>query len=157
VPLLRLARRGWANDPRAARWHWAADHDDAATIAAGLGTVVLLTTGRQNLHRFTTPLVAHRVFARVVDPVDHALPPRWTVLLERGPYELDGERRLMVRCGVEVLVTKDSGGEHTRAKLVAADQLGVEVVVVRRPEPQHGVESVSDVAEALRWLHLLTT
>lgn len=156
VPLLRLARPGWAGEPGAARWHWVCDHDEAAAVAAGLGTRVLLTTGRQHLDRFTAPLATHRVLARVVDPVDHPLPPRWTLLLDRGPYQLDDEQRLMIRHDVGVLVTKDSGGEHTRAKLLAAEQLGIEVVVVRRPEPEEGVEWVSDVDGCLRWLHRQT-
>lgn len=151
VPLLRLARPGWAAEPGAARWHWVDDHDAAAATAARLGSSVLLTTGRQNLDRFIGPLGGHRVVARVVDPVEHRLPEGWTVLLDRGPYALEGERRLLLEHGVDVLVTKDSGGDHTRAKLDAADDLGVAVVVVRRPVAGDA-ETVSDVAAAVRWL-----
>lgn len=154
VPLLRLARPGWAAEPGASRWHWVDAHDEAASSAAGLGSGVLLTTGRQHLDRFSGPLGGHRVVARVVDPVEHPLPAGWTVLLDRGPYVLADERRLMLEHRVDVLVTKDSGGDHTRAKLDAADELGVEVVVVRRPAPGD-VETVSDVAAAVRWLRRL--
>jgi precorrin-6A/cobalt-precorrin-6A reductase len=152
VPLLRLARRGWADEPGAGRWHWVDDHDAAARTAAGLGSRVLLTTGRQQLDRFTRPLAGHAVLARVVDPVEEPLPSGWQVLLDRGPYLLEGELALMRRHGTEVLVTKDSGGGHTRAKLDAADALGVEVVVVRRPPDVAGVVTVPDVDAAARWL-----
>ena len=152
VPLLRVARPGWAEEPDAGRWHWVDGHTTAAETAARLGGSVLLTTGRQHLDRFTGPLAGHRVLARVVDPVEIALPPWWGVLLDRGPYDLDGERRLLREHRVEVLVTKDSGGDHTRAKLDAAGELGVQVVVVRRPASPEGVAEVSDVAAALRWL-----
>lgn len=154
VPLLRLARPGWGGEPGAGRWHWVVDHGAAAVAAARLGDRVLLTTGRQTLARFTGPLGAHRVVARVVDPVDEPLPTGWTVLLDRGPYHLEDERRLLREHGIDVLVTKDSGGAHTRAKLDAADETGVEVVVVRRPQAERGGESVSDVDAALRWLRL---
>jgi precorrin-6A/cobalt-precorrin-6A reductase len=152
VPLLRLARPGWAQEPGAQRWHWVEDHDTAAESAARLGSRVLLTTGRQQLGRFTGPLATHAVLARVVDPVEEPLPRGWQVLLDRGPYLLEGELALMHRHGTDVLVTKDSGGTHTRAKLEAADVLGVDVVVVRRPPAVPGVRTVTDVDAAAQWV-----
>jgi precorrin-6A/cobalt-precorrin-6A reductase len=152
VRLLRLARPGWSAEPAASRWHWVDDHDEAAQLAARLGERVLLTTGRQRLDRFTGPLAGHRVVARVVDPVEQPLPPGWEVLLDRGPYLLEGERTLLEEHRIGVLVTKDSGGAYTRPKLHAAEELGVEVVVVRRPPAAPGVVSVNDVDAAMRWL-----
>jgi precorrin-6A/cobalt-precorrin-6A reductase len=152
VPLLRLARASWSDLPAAARWHWVASHEEAATRAADLGGPVFLTTGRQTLDRFVPVLRDRRVLARVVDPVLVDLPPTWTVLLARGPYTCAGERSLLVGHGIAVLVTKDSGGDLTRAKLDAADELGLPVVVVRRPAAPEGAEEVSDVAGAARWL-----
>lgn len=152
VPLLRLARPGWGDEPGAARWHWVDGHEQAARQAAALGSRVLLTTGRQALGSFTAPLARHRVLARVVDPVEEPLPESWAVLLDRGPYRLEGERQLMLDHDIGVLVTKDSGGVYTRPKLDAADELGVEVVVVRRPQPDGAPETVSDVDAAVRWL-----
>jgi precorrin-6A/cobalt-precorrin-6A reductase len=152
VPLLRLARPGWGTHPAARRWHWVASHDEAAAAAAASEGPVFLTTGRKSLDRFVAPLAARTVLVRVVDPVTDPLPPGWTVLLSRGPYELATERELMVSHGVRVLVTKDSGGAHTRGKLDAAEELGVTVVVVRRPTAPAGVEEVRDVPGAVRWL-----
>jgi precorrin-6A/cobalt-precorrin-6A reductase len=152
VPLLRLARPGWSSLEGAARWHWVASHEDAASVAQRLGGPVLLTTGRQSLHRFVPSLGASSVLARVVDPVDVPLPETWSVLLARGPYTLEAELALMRDHRASVLVTKDSGGELTRAKLDAADALGVDVVVVRRPVGPAGVQEVTDVAGAVRWL-----
>ena len=152
VPLLRLVRPGWDSLPGAPRWHWANGHPQAAALAARLGRRVLLTTGRQRLGCFVGPLASYDVLARVVDPPDLDLPPGWRIVQDRGPYTLDGERALMARHRTDVLVTKDSGGEVTRAKLDAADAQGVEVVVVRRPAEPARVDRVSDVADALRWL-----
>ena len=152
VPLLRLARPGWSGLSGASRWRWADSSESAARLAAGVGGPVFLTTGRQTLETFVGPLREAEVLARVVDPVEVALPATWSVLLARGPYTLEGERELMREHRVAVLVTKDSGGDQTRPKLDAADELGLEVVVVRRPAAPEGVEEVGDVASAREWV-----
>lgn len=152
VPLLRLARPGWSGAPGAEGWHWVDDHAEAATLTASLGRRPLLTVGRQPLHHFVGPLAGHRAVVRVVDPPEIELPAPWLVLMDRGPYDLAGELELLGEHGVDVLVTKDSGGRYTWPKMAAAGQLGVPVVVVRRGSERDGVETVPDAAAAHRWV-----
>lgn len=149
VPLLRLQRPGWEQGP-GDDWHWVDTLDEAADLAQLLGERIFLTSGRQGLSAFarcTRPWF----LARCVDPPEPPLPPRVDVLLDRGPYTVEGETALLRRHRIDVLVTKDSGGDMTTAKLTAARRESIPVVVVRRP-PRPPARTVADVAEALRWV-----
>ncbi|MEV4151070.1 cobalt-precorrin-6A reductase [Amycolatopsis sp. NPDC049691] len=147
IPLLRLARPGWEPGEDDV-WHWADDLEDAAKKLPGLGERVFLTSGRQGL-----PAFAHLddlwFLIRCVDPPQPPLPRHHELILARGPYEVAAERELLER--VDVLVTKDSGGPQTEAKLTAARELGKPVLVVRRP-PRPRTETAETVAEAVEWV-----
>jgi precorrin-6A/cobalt-precorrin-6A reductase len=76
-------------------------------------------------------------------------------VLARGPFDADAEHDLLVRHGVQAVVTRNSGGTGAAAKLVAARALGLPVVVVRRPEPPAGATVLSTVDDAAAWVRAL--
>lgn len=148
IPLVLLRRPGWSPGP-GDDWHWADSLPEAAAMIPGLGRRVFLTTGRQGLAAFAR---SDRWFLiRCVDPPGLPLPARKELILARGPYTVDGERTLMTTHEIDLLVTKDSGGDQTAAKLTVARDLGIPVIVVRRPALPD-VPVVASVDEALSWL-----
>jgi precorrin-6A/cobalt-precorrin-6A reductase len=150
VPLLRLERPGWSDHPAARTWTWVPDAE-SARVAVEEFERPFLTTGRQSLATFLS-LADRRVLVRVVDAPEFPLPSRWVLLRSRGPYTYDSERTLMINHGIDALVTKDSGGDHTVAKLDAAADLGIRVVIIARPASSDHVPMVQTTAEVLDWL-----
>lgn len=148
LPLLRLERPGW-RERAGDRWTWVDDLDAAARVVPALGERVLLTTGRQGLSAFAACAAAWFLI-RCVDPPRPPLPPHHVLILDRGPYTLDGETALIDRHRIDLVVTKDSGGDQTQAKLDAARARGLPVIVVRRP-PCAGGPAVTTVAGARDW------
>lgn len=148
VPLLVLRRPGWTAQP-GDRWSRVPSISAAARTVTGLGDRVFLTTGRQSLAAFAG--MDAWFLVRTVDPPDPPMPRRIEVILDRGPFTVDGERALLRRHRIDVLVTKDSGGPMTAAKLVAARELGIPVVLVDRPAPTNA-PAVESVDAAVRWI-----
>jgi precorrin-6A/cobalt-precorrin-6A reductase len=146
VPLLRLERPAWT-EQRGDRWHRVADHEAAARLIRTIGSRPLLAVGRQELAAYDT---VPGLLVRSVERPAH-LPPGADLVLARGPFSPADERALLVRERVDVVVTKDSGGDSTRAKLDAARELGLPVVLIERP-PGAGVPLATTVDEAERWV-----
>ncbi len=149
VPLLRLERPGWT-EGQTDRWHWVDDLQQAAARIPDLGSRVLLTTGRQGLSAFAGVDDAWFLI-RCVDPPEDPLPPQCEIVLDRGPYAPEGELALIDDRRIDIVVTKDSGGNHTRAKLDAARARGLPVIVVRRP-PRPEVDTAAGADEVVAWV-----
>ncbi|MDF3304417.1 cobalt-precorrin-6A reductase [Rhodococcus sp. T2V] len=154
IPLVVLRRPEWSPRP-GEHWHGAADLADAAELLPGLGTRIFLTIGRQGVDAFAD-LHALWFLIRAIDPPDVAMPPHSALLLARGPFAVADETALMREHRIDVLVTKNSGGGQTDAKLDAARALGVPVLMIRRPPLPPATATVDDVAGAIAWIGALT-
>jgi precorrin-6A/cobalt-precorrin-6A reductase len=149
VPLVVLRRPGWTQGP-GDRWHWVDSLDEAAAVLPYVGTRVFLTTGRSGLAAFAG-LDELWFLIRAVDPPEPPMPRRSEIVLGRGPFDVAGERELIRHHAIDVLVTKDSGGPMTSAKLDAARERGIPVIVQRRPALPD-VPTCPGVGEVLEWL-----
>ncbi|KQU76243.1 cobalt-precorrin-6X reductase [Aminobacter sp. DSM 101952] len=148
VPILALCRPGWA--PVAGdRWTLVDNAEEAVAALGEASRRVFLALGRQEVAAFETA-PQHGYVIRSVDPIEPALGvPDASYILARGPFSEVDERALLEAYRIEVIVAKNSGGQATYGKIAAARQLGIEVILFRRPQLPDvpSAPSVSAMAE----------
>jgi precorrin-6A/cobalt-precorrin-6A reductase len=148
IPRVLLNRPGWEKQEDD-RWIEVADHAAAAAILPGLADRVFLTIGRQELAAFAD-LTQLWFLMRMITPPDPPI-PLGEVILQQGPFSVADEMGLMRQYRVGAIVSKNSGGTATYAKIIAARELGLPVVMIPRPVLPEG-DVVSDVAAVVAWV-----
>jgi precorrin-6A/cobalt-precorrin-6A reductase len=150
VPRLIWRRPPWRRHPLD-RWIEVDDVSAAAAIVERTGRRAWLTLGASEIIAFTAATAVH-FLVRLVDPPRQPLPLHsYEVIVGRGPFSLAEERSHIERHAIDVLVCKASGGTATVAKMIAARERGLPVIMVRRPPLEPG-EAVDSVQAALNWL-----
>ena len=150
IPRLMLVRPPWQK-VEGDRWIEVENNEVAIKVLPKLGSRIFLSIGRQELANY-----AHLKYLwfliRTVDILkpDSLVPPG-KILTERGPFSLEDERSLLEKYEIEAMVSKNSGGDATYAKIIAARELGISVVMIQRPSLPEG-EQVSDVESAVAWI-----
>jgi precorrin-6A/cobalt-precorrin-6A reductase len=149
VPLLALERPAWQAQGGDV-WTHVADIAAAVQALPAEPARVFLAIGKQNLAPFLA-CAQHWYLLRLVDPVLDLSVARGHVVLDRGPFTLQGDRALLQAHGITHIVAKNSGGAGAEAKLVAARELGLPVILIDRPHiPSR--HTVGSVPEVLHWL-----
>lgn len=150
LPHLLLVRPEWKK-VTGDRWLEVETVEAAAQAMPTTAQRIFLTIGRQQLAPFA-PLTDRWFLMRSIDPPapDMALPPG-ELLLDRGPFTLEGERILLKKYQIDVIISKNSGGDATYAKIMAARELGLPIVMVQRPTMPEG-DRVADVSSAVTWV-----
>jgi precorrin-6A/cobalt-precorrin-6A reductase len=150
VPRLKLLRAAWrpvAGD----RWIDVPDMAAAARAVGDAGRRVFLSVGRQDLGAFAG-LAEAWFLVRSIDPLETPRPlARAEVIAGRGPFAEADEAALMREHRIDLLVSKNSGGEATYAKIAAARRLGLPVVMIARPPAPPGDRAAS-VDDAAAWV-----
>ncbi|MGE5502810.1 MAG: cobalt-precorrin-6A reductase [Actinomycetota bacterium] len=152
VPLLRFERAAWCEQP-GDRWHRVPDLDAAAAALPSVGRRAFLTVGAGGVAAFAG-VQGVWFLVRLLAPATLPLAD-YTVTVGRGPFAVDAEAGLMCAHRIDVLVTKASGGAATAAKLEAARQLGLPVLVVDRGNRHLAATKVCmayTLGEAIEWL-----
>ena len=151
TPLIALERAPWAA-VEGDRWTHVPDIAAAVTRLGDAPRRVFLAIGRQTLDSFAGA-PQHHYLLRLVDPPTEPLPlPRAEAVISRGPFTVEGDRALLRDRRIEVIVAKNAGGAGAEAKLVAARELGLPVVLIDRPWVP-GRRVARTVAEVMAWLN----
>lgn len=150
IPLVIFTRPGWdrqAGDD----WTDVESFEDAVAALGQEPRRVFLTQGRLHLGAFRAA-PQHVYVVRSIDaPAEISALPRRRLILARGPFNLDDEIALMREEAIEILVSKNSGGDATYAKIEGARRLGVRVVMLKRPEVG-GVPALQTLEQTLAWI-----
>lgn len=150
VPRLLLSRPEWrqrAGDD----WIAVDGVGEAAAELAARGGRALITVGVKELHHFAG-LDGVFCLVRLIEPPAAPLPlADHAVIVGRGPFSVESERALLAEQRIDCVVSKASGGAATEAKITAARELALPVIMLRRPAPPEGAR-VNDTAAALAWI-----
>lgn len=136
IPLLAMERPAWQARP-GDQWLQVPDMAAAAQALAPAMQRVFLAIGRKQLAAFAPRAAYHHFVLRVIDQTDEPLPlpaSSYELLIARGPFALADERALLQRHGIDTIVSKNAGGADTYAKIEAARELRLPVVMVDRPQ-----------------------
>ncbi|PAX58399.1 cobalt-precorrin-6A reductase [Brunnivagina elsteri] len=147
IPYLMLVRPAWER-VEGDNWLEVESIEAAATSLENQTERVFLTIGRQELTAFAH---LHHIWflMRMIDPpTDDAIVPQGEILCDRGPFSLDNEREILQKYKIHTIVSKNSGGNATYPKIIAARELGIKVVMVKRPKMPPG-EKVADIDSAI--------
>lgn len=150
TPLIALTRGPWRAGP-GDRWTHVRDIAGAVAALDCPAKRIMLAVGRMHLPDFAAN-PQHTYLLRLVDPPD-ALPdfPRAEVIVDRGPFTLAGDRALLAEHRLDLVVSKNAGGTGARAKILAARDMGLPVLMIDRPTIPARPEAHS-VAEVMHWL-----
>ena len=150
VPRVKLLRPAW-QAMQSDNWIEVPDMKAAAEAVARSGTRAFLSVGRQDLSAFAE-LENIWFLVRSIEPLEAPCPlVRAQIIQGRGPFSEAAEVALLKEHRIDVLVSKNSGGEATTAKIAAARRLGLPVVMIARPQAPAG-ETVQTVDEAMAWI-----
>lgn len=150
VPRLLLTRPQWQPVPRD-DWRCVPDLDTAAAVLPDIARRAFLSVGSMRLSAFSGICGVHMV-VRMIDPPKEPLPlAAYSVVVGRGPFDVASETGLLRRNRIDVVVSRNSGGQSTYAKIEAARSLKLPVIMITPPSREAG-EYVESVEGVLDWI-----
>lgn len=149
VPRIMLLRPPWTKEPGDS-WIHVADVTEAARRLPEIGSRAFLAMGSGDVSAFAG-LAGVFLLLRVAEQPDRPPLPGAECIVGRGPFHEADEFRLLGERRIDVVVSRNSGGEATRAKITAARRLAIPVIMIQRPEPEPG-PCLDDIEETVEWI-----
>jgi precorrin-6A/cobalt-precorrin-6A reductase len=150
IPLAILSRPPW-HPQTGDDWVEVTTMEQAVAALGAAPRRVFLTVGALQLAHFAAAPQHHYLVRTIDPPKDIGALPDHRLILARGPFGLDDEIDLMRDHRIDVLVSKNSGGGATAAKLQAARQCGVKIIMVQRPA-RPDAPHLDSIDQILAWL-----
>jgi precorrin-6A/cobalt-precorrin-6A reductase len=148
LPHVILQRQGWkpqVNDT----WHYVDSVEQTADLIPK-GATVFLGTGRKTLPEFSC-LAGRTLINRVIDTPNKPFPfKNGEFLVGTPPFPIAEEVAMFRAKAIDWIVVKNAGGDKSRSKLDAARELGLPVILIKRPKLPKA-EIVKTVDAAVEW------
>ena len=149
VPRLMLVRPPWTRQA-GDNWIVVSDAAEAAARVPEFGSRAFLTLGSGDVSAFAG-LDGVSLLLRVAEEPERPPLPDADLVVGRGPFREADERRLLTEWRIDVVVSRNSGGPATSAKITAARRLAIPVIMIERPPPEPG-QRAGDIEEAVEWI-----
>lgn len=150
IPYLCLDRHEWTPGT-ADQWTFVDTAEEAANLTHP-GNRVFVTTGRATLTAYSDLPDRHFFFRRLARSGPASEAPAITYVYGVGPFSVEDEVATFRALNIDLLICKNAGGSLSRTKLDAARELGLPVILLRRPQPT-GAPCVHSVEGALAWVN----
>jgi len=151
---VRLERPPWPRQP-GDRWVSVDSLTESARACQDYGRRAFLTVGGKELQAFANMERMWFLVRLVESPLEPLPLLHSQVVIGRGPFTAEDERKLLQQHRVDMIVAKNSGGDATYGKIAAARALGLPVILVRRPTPPFDLPSSAIFAapeDVMAWL-----
>lgn len=145
-----LERDPW--EPEAGdHWTTVKTIESAINLLNGPPERVFLAIGRQEIKGFFRNR-HHFYLLRMIEdtPINFEIPD-FEVIHDKGPFKYEADKQILLKYNITKIISKNSGGSGSRAKIEAARDLNIPVIMIERPSVSPR-SIFNNPDEVLKWI-----
>ncbi len=150
TPRLVLVRPSWPKLPEE-KIIVVGSFEAAADAVQELGTRAFLSFGHRGLDAFASCTNLEFIVRVIEPPVTPLALPHAVLISQRPPFSLAHEKELLEKHQIDMVVSKNSGGMTLPAKITAALDTGIPIILIARPPTEAG-DHTEELSEAMNWV-----